>query len=97
MLSVSIQTRLRRGEIIGLRWESSTTNDEKCSSRPQIVMVDGRMIEKPVKEKPTKKPIPLTVEAYEAIISMPEDLNTFLVTASGTPASLDNFSRVSRN
>lgn len=67
LIRLTLHTGLRLGEATGLTWQEVDTEKREASVRQQLQRVDGKLILRELKTGNSRRTLPLTVDATEAL------------------------------
>ena len=67
MYYIELATGLRRGELLGLKWEDIDLEQGSLRVQRQICRIDGEIVEAPLKTKNAYRVLPLSAEAVEVL------------------------------
>lgn len=90
---------LRRGEVLGLRWQDIDFKQSSVHVRQQILRIDGALQVGPVKTKAGRRDLPLVPLAQDALLvrqaeqGTPPGSDLVFTTRSGTPVEPQNLAR----
>nr|WP_242540750.1 site-specific integrase [Streptomyces albidoflavus] len=87
---------IRKGEVLGLRWQDVDLSASRISLRQQLQHIGGEILQGPLKTTKIKRDLPLLDPVADALASLRNPrLNSDLVftTSEGTPMDPDNFLR----
>ena len=89
---LDLSTGLRRGELLGLKWQDVDFNQGTITVRRQISRINGQVVEAPLKTKNSYRVIPLGNQALEVLKSQEEKQSSEYVfpSPSGGPISPDS-------
>lgn len=92
MYYIELATGLRRGELLGLKWEDIDWKNGVIRVRRQIARVDGRIVEAPLKTKNSYRTVTISLQAVEVLKQQKEKTNDQYVFPSpnGGPISPDS-------
>ncbi|MFI3228428.1 MAG: site-specific integrase [Clostridia bacterium] len=92
MYYVEIVTGLRRGELLGLKWSDIDFKDKILRIRRQILRVDGKIVEAPLKTKNSYRNVPIGADAVKILRKKQKNSNSEYVFSSenGGPISPDS-------
>ncbi len=92
MYYIELSTGLRRGELLGLKWEDIDMNQGIIRVRRQISRIDGKIVEAPLKTKNSYRAVTVSPQAVEVLKSQKEKTNDEYVFPSpnGGPISPDS-------
>ena len=89
---VELATGLRRGELLGLKWEDIDLEQGSIHVRRQIARIDGKIVEAPLKTKNSYRSVSIGRDAVEILREQREKSNSEYVFPSptGGPISPDS-------
>ncbi len=92
MYYIDLSTGLRRGELLGLKWEDIDMNQGIIRVRRQISRIDGKIVEAPLKTKNSYRAVTISPQAIEVLKAQKEKANDEYVFSSpnGGPISPDS-------
>jgi len=92
MYYIELATGLRRGELLGLKWEDIDLEQGIIHVRRQIAKIDGEIVEAPLKTKNSYRALSIGADAVEILIEQKEKANSEYVFPSptGGPISPDS-------
>ena len=92
MYYLELATGLRRGELLGLKWQDVDFNQGTITVRRQISRINGQVVEAPLKTKNAYRVIPLGEQALAVLQSQQEKTHSEYVFPSpnGGPISPDS-------
>ena len=64
---IDLATGLRRGELLGLKWEDIDLEQGSLRVQRQVCRIDGEIVEAPLKTKNAYRVLPLSAEAVEVL------------------------------
>ena len=67
MYYIVLSTGLRRGELLGLKWEDIDWKDGIITVRRQVARVDGEIVEAPLKTKNSYRAVSISPQAVEVL------------------------------
>ncbi len=67
MYYIELATGLRRGELLGLKWEDIDLLQGSLRVQRQVCRIDGEIVEAPLKTKNTYRALPLSADAVEVL------------------------------
>lgn len=67
MYYIELATGLRRGELLGLKWEDINLEQGSLRIQRQICRIDGEIVEAPLKTKNAYRTLPLSADAVEVL------------------------------
>ena len=67
MYYIELATGLRRGELLGLKWEDIDLEQGSLRVQRQVCRIDGEIVEAPLKTKNAYRVLPLSAEAVEVL------------------------------
>ncbi len=92
MYYIELATGLRRGELLGLKWEDIDMKQGIIRVRRQIARIDGKIVEAPLKTKNSYRSVTISPQAIEVLKQQKEKTNDQYVFPSpnGGPISPDS-------
>lgn len=92
MYYIELSTGLRRGELLGLKWEDIDMKQGVIRVRRQISRIDGKIVEAPLKTKNSYRAVTISPQAVEILKAQKEKTNDEYVFPSpnGGPISPDS-------
>ncbi len=92
MYYIELATGLRRGELLGLKWQDIEWKNGIIRVRRQIARVDGQIVEAPLKTKNSYRAVTISQQAIEVLKQQKEKTNDQYVFPSpnGGPISPDS-------
>ena len=72
MYYIELATGLRRGELLGLKWEDIDLTQGIIHIRRQIARINGKVVEAPLKTKNSYRSLPIGADAVEILKTMKE-------------------------
>ncbi len=92
MYYIELSTGLRRGELLGLKWEDIDMRQGIIRVRRQISRIDGKIVEAPLKTKNSYRAVTISPQAIEVLKEQKEKTNDEYVFPSpnGGPISPDS-------
>ncbi len=92
MYYIDLSTGLRRGELLGLKWEDIDMQQGIIRVRRQVSRIDGKIVEAPLKTKNSYRAVTISPQAIEVLKSQKEKINDEYVFPSpnGGPISPDS-------
>ena len=67
MYYIELATGLRRGELLGLKWEDINLEQGSLRVQRQVCRIDGEIVEAPLKTKNAYRALPLSADAVEVL------------------------------
>lgn len=67
MYYIELATGLRRGELLGLKWEDIDLSQGSLRVQRQVCRIDGEIVEAPLKTKNAYRTLPLSADAVEVL------------------------------
>ena len=67
MYYIELATGLRRGELLGLKWEDIDLEQSSLRVQRQVCRIDGEIVEAPLKTKNAYRVLPLSADAVEVL------------------------------
>ncbi len=67
MYYIELATGLRRGELLGLKWEDIDLTQGSLRVQRQVCRIDGEIVEAPLKTKNAYRTLPLSTDAVEVL------------------------------
>ncbi len=67
MYYIELATGLRRGELLGLKWENNDLQQGSLRVQRQICRINGEIVEAPLKTKNSYRTLPLSADAIEVL------------------------------
>lgn len=67
MYYIELATGLRRGELLGLKWEDINLDQGSLRIQRQVCRIDGEVVEAPLKTKNAYRILPLSADAIEVL------------------------------
>lgn len=67
MYYIELATGLRRGELLGLKWEDIDLEQGNLRVQRQVCRIDGEIVEAPLKTKNAYRVLPLSADAVEVL------------------------------
>ena len=67
MYYIELATGLRRGELLGLKWEDIDLEQGSLRVQRQVCRIDGEIVEAPLKTKNAYRVLPLSADAVEVL------------------------------
>lgn len=67
MYYIELSTGLRRGELLGLKWEDIDWKNGVIKVRRQVARVDGQIVEAPLKTKNSYRAVTISPQAIEVL------------------------------
>ncbi len=92
MYYIELSTGLRRGELLGLKWEDIDMQQGIIRVRRQISRIDGKIVEAPLKTKNSYRAVTISPQAVEVLKAQKAKTNDEYVFSSptGGPISPDS-------
>ena len=92
MYYIELSTGLRRGELLGLKWEDIDMKQGIIQVRRQVSRIDGKIVEAPLKTKNSYRAVTISPQAVEVLKEQKEKTNDEYVFPSpnGGPISPDS-------
>ena len=92
MYYIELATGLRRGELLGLKWQDIDWKNGIIKVRRQVARVDGQIVEAPLKTKNSYRTVTISQQAIEVLKQQKEKTNDEYVFPSpnGGPISPDS-------
>ncbi len=92
MYYIELSTGLRRGELLGLKWEDIDMQQGIIRVRRQVSRIDGKIVEAPLKTKNSYRAVTISLQAIEVLKSQKAKTNDEYVFPSpnGGPISPDS-------
>ncbi len=92
MYYIELATGLRRGELLGLKWQDIDWKNGIIKVRRQVARVDGEIVEAPLKTKNSYRAVTISQQAIEVLKAQKAKTNDEYVFASpnGGPISPDS-------
>lgn len=92
MYYIELSTGLRRGELLGLKWQDIDMKQGVIRVRRQISRIDGKIVEAPLKTKNSYRTVTISPQAVEVLKSQKEKTDDEYVFPSpnGGPISPDS-------
>lgn len=92
MYYIELATGLRRGELLGLKWQDIDWKDGVIKVRRQVARVDGQIVEAPLKTKNSYRAVTISPQAIEVLKAQKAKTNDQYVFPSpnGAPISPDS-------
>ena len=92
MYYIALSTGLRRGELLGLKWQDIDWKNGVIKVRRQIARVDGEIVEAPLKTKNSYRAVTISQQAIEVLKMQKRNTNDEYVFPSpnGGPISPDS-------
>ncbi len=92
MYYIELSTGLRRGELLGLKWEASDMQQGVIRVRRQVARIDGKIVEAPLKTKNSYRTVTISPQAVEVLKQQKAKANDQYVFPSpnGGPISPDS-------
>ena len=92
MYYIELATGLRRGELLGLKWQDIDWKSGIIKVRRQVARVDGQIVEAPLKTKNSYRAVTISQQAIEVLKQQKEKTNDEYVFPSpnGGPISPDS-------
>ncbi len=92
MYYIELSTGLRRGELLGLKWEDIDMLQGIIRVRRQVSRIDGKIVEAPLKTKNSYRAVTISPQAVEVLKAQKEKTNDEYVFPSpnGGPISPDS-------
>ncbi len=92
MYYIELATGLRRGELLGLRWEDIDMKQGIIRVRRQVARIDGKIVEAPLKTKNSYRTVTISPQAIEVLKQQKAKTNDQYVFPSpnGGPISPDS-------
>lgn len=92
MYYIELATGLRRGELLGLKWEDINMKQGIIRVRRQISRIDGKIVEAPLKTKNSYRAVTISPQAIEVLKQQKAKTNDQYVFPSpnGGPISPDS-------
>jgi len=92
MYYIELSTGLRRGELLGLKWEDVDMKQGIIRVRRQVSRIDGKIVEAPLKTKNSYRAVTISPQAIEVLKAQKEKTNDEYVFPSpnGGPISPDS-------
>ena len=92
MYYIALATGLRRGELLGLKWQDIDWKNGIIKVRRQVARVDGEIMEAPLKTKNSYRAVSISQQAIEVLKTQKEKTNDQYVFPSpnGGPISPDS-------
>ena len=92
MYYIELSTGLRRGELLGLKWEDIDMKQGVIRVRRQISRIDGKIVEAPLKTKNSYRAVTISPQAVEVLKAQKEKTDDAYVFPSpnGGPISPDS-------
>ena len=92
MYYIELATGLRRGELLGLKWQDIDWKNGIIKVRRQVARVDGEIVEAPLKTKNSYRAVTISQQAIEVLKTQKAKTNDEYVFASpnGGPISPDS-------
>ncbi len=92
MYYIELATGLRRGELLGLKWEDIDMKQGIIRVRRQVSRIDGKIVEAPLKTKNSYRAVTISPQAVEVLKAQKEKANDKYVFPSpnGGPISPDS-------
>ncbi|MDO5152097.1 MAG: site-specific integrase [Eubacteriales bacterium] len=92
MYYIELSTGLRRGELLGLKWEDIDMKQGVIRVRRQISRIDGKIVEAPLKTKNSYRAVTISPQAVEVLKAQKEKTDDEYVFPSpnGGPISPDS-------
>lgn len=92
MYYIELSTGLRRGELLGLKWEDIDMKQGIIRVRRQVSRIDGKIVEAPLKTKNSYRTVTISPQAVEVLKSQKEKTDDEYVFPSpnGGPISPDS-------
>ena len=92
MYYIELATGLRRGELLGLKWEDIDMQQGIIRVRRQIARIDGKIVEAPLKTKNSYRTVTISPQAVEVLKAQKAKTNDQYVFPSpnGGPISPDS-------
>lgn len=92
MYYIELATRLRRGELLGLKWEDIDLEQEVIHVRRQVARIGGEIVEAPLKTKNSYRTVSIGADAVGILIQQKEKSHSEYVFSSptGGPISPDS-------
>ncbi len=89
---IELSTGLRRGELLGLKWEDIDMQQGIIRVRRQVSRIDGKIVEAPLKTKNSYRAVTISPQAVEVLKTQKEKTNDEYVFPSpnGGPISPDS-------
>lgn len=86
---------LRRGEVLGIRWEDIDFEQREIRIRQQVRRTNGQLEVGPLKTKSSRRNLPLLFAVQDALLEQANSRSTDLIftTANGQPVEPHNFTR----
>ncbi len=93
MYYIELATGLRRGELLGLKWEDIDMKQGIIRVRRQIARIDGKIVEAPLKTKNSYRTVTISPQAIEVLKAQKAKTNDQYVFPVAVPGS--NFAQQS--
>ena len=92
MYYIELATGLRRGELLGLKWQDIDWNNGIIKVRRQVARVDGQIVEAPLKTKNSYRAVTISQQAIEVLKQQKAKTKDQYVfpSANGGPISPDS-------
>ena len=92
MYYIELVTGLRRGELLGLKWEDVDLEQGIIHVRRQIARIDGEIVKAPLKTKNSYRTLSIGADAVESLREQQRKTNSEYVfpLPTGSPISLDS-------
>ena len=92
MYYIELATGLRRGELLGLKWQDIDWKNGSIKVRRQVARVDGQIVEAPLKTKNSYRAVSISSQAIEVLREQKRKTNDTYVFPSpnGGPISPDS-------
>lgn len=92
MYYIELSTGLRRGELLGLKWEDIDMKQDIIRVRRQISRINGKIVEAPLKTKNSYRAVTISPQAIEVLKAQKKKTNDEYVLPSpnGGPISPDS-------
>ncbi len=92
MYYIELATGLRRGELLGLKWEDTDMQQGIIRVRRQVARIDGKIVEAPLKTKNSYRTVTISPQAIEVLKQQKAKANDQYVFPSpnGGPISPDS-------
>ncbi len=92
MYYIELSTGLRRGELLGLKWEDIDMKQGIIRVRRQVSRIDGKIVDAPLKTKNSYRAVTISPQAVEVLKAQKEKTNDEYVFPSpnGGPISPDS-------
>ncbi len=92
MYYIELSTGLRRGELLGLKWEDVDMKQGIIRVRRQIARIDGKIVEAPLKTKNSYRTVTISPQAIEVLKAQKAKTNDQYIFPSpnGGPISPDS-------